>query len=195
MIMLHNKLRMKWPQHSSTKPLGFTIVELLVVIVVIAILAAISIVAYNGVQNRAKDAELTDEVQKLQTAVEEYNTINGTYPMSATWGQMGLADSTAVWPLQNMTSYGVNAQLLVSPYDKSGGANSIEEEANWSQSGHAQNGKIGWVSIIDPALDASAGYWTCYHPGTDICTGYRFWWRTSDGVLHTIAGGRTQPSP
>ena len=32
---------------------GFTIVELLIVIVVIAILAAITIVAYNGIQNRA----------------------------------------------------------------------------------------------------------------------------------------------
>ena len=35
---------------------GFTIVELLIVIVVIAILAAITIVAYNGIQNQAKAA-------------------------------------------------------------------------------------------------------------------------------------------
>lgn len=33
---------------------GFTIVELLIVIVVIAILAAITVVAYNGIQNRAR---------------------------------------------------------------------------------------------------------------------------------------------
>ncbi len=37
----------------QTKSRGFTIVELLIVIVIIAILAAITIVAYNGIQNRA----------------------------------------------------------------------------------------------------------------------------------------------
>ncbi len=38
------------------KQSGFTIVELLIVVVVIAILAAITIVAYNGIQNRAKNS-------------------------------------------------------------------------------------------------------------------------------------------
>ena len=39
------------------KQTGFTIVELLIVIVVIGILAAITIVAFNGVQQRARDAQ------------------------------------------------------------------------------------------------------------------------------------------
>ena len=38
-----------------SKKSGFTIVELLIVVVVIAILAAISIVAYAGIQNRANE--------------------------------------------------------------------------------------------------------------------------------------------
>ena len=41
---------------SMRKNVGFTIVELLIVIVVIGILAAITIVAYNGIQDRAKSS-------------------------------------------------------------------------------------------------------------------------------------------
>lgn len=47
---------------------GFTIVELLIVIVVIGILAAITIVAYNGVQNRAKATAIADGIKKAEKA-------------------------------------------------------------------------------------------------------------------------------
>ena len=39
---------------STIRRSGFTIVEFLIVIVMIAILATISVVAYNGIQTRAK---------------------------------------------------------------------------------------------------------------------------------------------
>ncbi len=54
---------------STTKP-GFTIVELLIVIVVIGILAAITIVAYNGVQDRARNAALKSEMNQLQKRIQ-----------------------------------------------------------------------------------------------------------------------------
>ena len=64
----------------NNKLSGFTIVELLIVIVVIAILAAISIVAYNGIQGRGRDAARSSDVRALQTALELYKADNGTYP-------------------------------------------------------------------------------------------------------------------
>jgi type II secretion system protein G len=59
---------------------GFTIVELLIVIVIIAILATISLVAYNGVQQRARDSERQQDVAQLVKALELYYTDNGQYP-------------------------------------------------------------------------------------------------------------------
>jgi len=59
---------------------GFTIVELLIVIVVIAILAAITIVAYNGIQNRARDTNDKTDAAALQKVAETVNIETGSYP-------------------------------------------------------------------------------------------------------------------
>jgi general secretion pathway protein G len=59
---------------------GFTIVELLIVIVVIGILAAITIVAYNGIQSRARDVKRTDDIAAIKKALELYKITNGDYP-------------------------------------------------------------------------------------------------------------------
>ncbi len=65
---------------SKHKKLGFTIVELLIVVVVIAILAAITIVAYTGIQNRAHDSAVQNDMKQFATILEIYKTDNGTYP-------------------------------------------------------------------------------------------------------------------
>src|SRR5674476_1057592 len=59
---------------------GFTIVELLIVIVVIAILAAITIVAYSGIQQRANNVAIIDSASSSLRMIESYIAVNGTYP-------------------------------------------------------------------------------------------------------------------
>lgn len=49
---------------------GFTIVELLIVVVVIAILAAITIVAYNGIRQRAENSAQQSELSQLQRKIQ-----------------------------------------------------------------------------------------------------------------------------
>ena len=51
---------------------GFTIVELLIVIVVIGILAAISIVAYNSVSAKARDSQRLQDVATINKALDMY---------------------------------------------------------------------------------------------------------------------------
>lgn len=61
---------------------AFTIVELLIVIVVIGILAAITIVAYNGVQTRAENTKTINAVGAYARALQSYAAINGAYPVT-----------------------------------------------------------------------------------------------------------------
>lgn len=68
------------PRQSSD---GFTIVELLIVIVVIAILAAIVITVYTGVTAKAQYSIERQDFASLQRAIELYKADKGYYPNSA----------------------------------------------------------------------------------------------------------------
>jgi prepilin-type N-terminal cleavage/methylation domain-containing protein len=59
---------------------GFTIVELLIVIVVIGILAAIAIVAFNGIQTRAANAKTVSAAGAYAKAIKLYHADKGQYP-------------------------------------------------------------------------------------------------------------------
>ena len=61
---------------------GFTIVELLVVIVVIAILASISVVAYTGIQDRATETVMRSDLKTNYNIVQIYMAEHGVYPPS-----------------------------------------------------------------------------------------------------------------
>lgn len=65
------------------KDRGFTIVELLIVIVVIGILAAIIIVAYNGITNNARNNAWRSDAQNLSKIAEVVNAETGAYPTGA----------------------------------------------------------------------------------------------------------------
>ncbi len=59
---------------------GFTIVELLIVIVIIGILAALVITTYSGIQQKARDTERKTDVNTLQSHAEAYFAESGKYP-------------------------------------------------------------------------------------------------------------------
>ena len=68
---------------------GFTIVELLIVIVVIAILAAMTVVAFNGVQARAENSKTLAAVDQYSKALQLYKTNTGDYPLTGGGFQFG----------------------------------------------------------------------------------------------------------
>lgn len=72
---------------------GFTIVELLIVIVVIGILAAITVVAFNGVQARASNSQTITAVNDWTKLFKSYSAIKNTVPYT---GDRVTNDSTTI---------------------------------------------------------------------------------------------------
>ena len=94
---------------------GFTIVELLIVVVVIAILAAVTIVSYAGITNRAYDTAVQSDLANIARKYELYKTTSTSdkYPYGGTLNSGSLFkiqvsknsyDSNASYQLLNCTN-------------------------------------------------------------------------------------------
>lgn len=83
---------------------GFTIVELLIVIVVIGILALLVITTYSGIQAKARNSKRQSDLNSIQTQLEAYFQQNGNYPSYADL-------SSASWVASNMKSLDINALI------------------------------------------------------------------------------------
>ena len=88
---------------SRTSQRGFTIVELLIVVVVIAILATITIVAYNGIQTRATMAKKQTDISSMTKAANKEVVLNGSDAFLADNGQTEAEIEAAI------TAYGLDA--------------------------------------------------------------------------------------
>lgn len=72
---------------------GFTIVELLIVIVIIGILAAITIVSYTGITNKANTTSAQSNASSVLNVAEVFFAEKGYYPIVADF-----TDATAKLP-------------------------------------------------------------------------------------------------
>src|SRR5574344_463162 len=80
---------------TSTVSRGFTIIELLIVIVIIGILVAITAVSYNGITKNAKDASLKSELKQISTSLELNKAKTGIYPTSLSANNTPISDSSS----------------------------------------------------------------------------------------------------
>ncbi len=114
---------------------GFTLIELMIVVAIIGILAAVAIPAYQDYTVRAKVTELINFVAPAKSAISEYIVINNSFPKDATaagFTQNGTSkyvsslsyagNSTgAVTVTSNKTTLGKDVSLVLTPTTNSTG--------------------------------------------------------------------------
>ncbi len=110
---------------------GFTLVEVLIVIVVISILAAISVIAVSGIQKRTREATMAATFSDVAKKLKMYKAEKGSYPQTTTpWtivclgapesyvAENGFAATQCSYSLHNANSMNIDTAVInaLSPY-------------------------------------------------------------------------------
>lgn len=132
------------------KQKGFTIVELLIVVVVIAILAALTLVAYTNIQSRARASQVSSALVQAKKKLEVYKVDNSSYPTTGNLSAAGISDAEVTYQYtSDGTTYCITAT--------SGNVSYKASDSTTPQSGGcAGHGQGGVAAITNYALNPNA---------------------------------------
>lgn len=137
---------------------GFTIVELLIVIVVIGILAGLVVTTFTGIQQKARNTERQTDIKAIHGQVEAYYAQNGKYP---TLGNLN--DGT--WRTANMK--GLDADALKDP---KGTASTLVATAAANSYSYAVFAADGTTACDNSTNDCAVYTLTATYEGTGTYT-------------------------
>jgi len=102
---------------------GFTIIEMLIVVLIIGILATLVIVTYSGIQLKNRDSKRRNDIEAIAMQLEAYNASHGAYPAlaelsNASWVQKNLKNlsSDHLQAPGSKNSDSISATLSTSSY-------------------------------------------------------------------------------
>jgi prepilin-type N-terminal cleavage/methylation domain-containing protein len=135
---------------------GFTLIELMVVISIIGILAAIATVSYSAAQKQARDTQRKSDLDQYRSALESFaNTNNGLYPGEKTAVSVGTVSSGGLCDDLN---------LATCPSDPKTSYNYMYQSDGSSTGGTA----VATRYALWATLENVTGYWIVCSNGTSL---------------------------
>lgn len=164
-------------EQTKVRENGFTIVELLIVVVVIAILAAITMVAYNGIQNRAHDTAVANDLSAMAKKIQVFNTENGRYPQGTTdMNSLGLRLAKGSYSRGMFNGSDWYNIVYCWPNSANPDRFAIIAQSKSNKVYAYENGRV-----FEPAYSLSGSDVTCNNAGVNISTSGRNWFYENDG--------------
>jgi type IV pilus assembly protein PilA len=149
---------LKLRQRMASEESGFTLVELLVVMLIIGLLAAIAIPAFFNQREKAYDANAKEQARTAETAIETYATDNG--------GVYTGLDAADLPPIEESLT---NVVSTTRPYIESAAPTGAGADADKGWTVTIVSPKTSNEFTISRAADTSALTFTCTTGGTSGC--------------------------
>ncbi len=128
------KLRERLGARMRGEESGFTLVELLVVMLILGLLAAIAIPAFFNQRDKARDADAKSAARTAQTAIETYATDNGGSYLNATPALLKDVEPTLNNAVLTLTGTPTAKTYTVTTQSDTGNTFSITREADGTTS-------------------------------------------------------------
>lgn len=152
---------------------AFTLIELLIVVAIIGILAAIAVPNFLNAQVRAKIARTTADLRSLKTALESYQVDNNRYPPDAVEAGVQFTQYEHFRPLTTPIAY-----MGSVPEDEFFSAKTAEDPSGQGRVSLDHEihtfiyASMGWMKAAGTSPSDFAGPWTAYSVGPDQVFGY-----------------------
>ena len=130
---------------------GFTIIEVMITVIVIAILTSIAVISYSGVQAQARDDARAGDVAVIMNALEDYYRKNRDYPANDALNPSGSYPQITDYSAVKSLLPGLNDDILIGP----GG---YRFYATCVNSGSCSNSSADWSTYMTKAYRYSSRY-------------------------------------